>query len=145
MVGWGAKPIQDFPEISVWRSLLEWCISLTSKKYFPLCAECAVCIYYYCNHCFQQDTNPFVCHIDTKTYDCSFTLSSEGKKKTQTNGWGIFLFLLCARVNWGLWQMWGGSLSFRNLENFGGGRRAKAPCTSRGTSQLQGVRIVAEP
>lgn len=42
-MGWGAKPVQDSPEINVWRSLLDWYISLISKKHSPLCL--ILCIY----------------------------------------------------------------------------------------------------
>lgn len=41
--------------------------------------------------------------------------------------------------------MSGGSLPFRNLENFTGGRRVKEPWTNRGISQLPGIRVVGEP
>lgn len=53
VVGWGTKPVQGFPEISVRTSLLDWCISLIRKKHFPLCASFSVSICYY-NYCLHK-------------------------------------------------------------------------------------------
>lgn len=78
----------SFPEISVWRSLVDWYISLISKKHFSFCAQYSVSIYYYYyNYSFL---------LGTKVYVCSFALFSEGEKAK----WLLFM-----KVRWSFQQM----------------------------------------
>lgn len=91
----------SFPEIIVWRSLLDWCSSLISKNTFPS----VLSIVY-----------PFTIIIiitlfiwATKSM-FAFCFGQGGEQNTK---WLLFM-----RVRWSFWQIHG-CLFFRNVDNFG--------------------------
>lgn len=131
----------SIPEILVWRSLLDWCVSLISKKHFPFCAQYSVSI-------------PVIIIIIITlfiwTHKSMFAVLLFSRKGKKPNGWwlwewggdsGRYHMDLCSL---GMWIIL--AKIFVNISHhFSHGRRVKASWINMGRSHLPGTRVLGGP